>query len=186
MSLKENLTPTSTSLPLHNTLFKKRKPTQSLWKLKQNQLPAESILDPSKKRYSLFPIEHNDIWRMYKKAEASFWTAEEIDMNDDEKHWNKIYGTQILHGNITDWVENSADISHINYVHNFGNENDGSIKQLSIYVNEDDTVDCYANVQPKATSILTSIMQPCVAGKGSEPVSELSMFTVCRMYRSQE
>ena len=34
----------------------------------------------------LFPIEHDDIWS-YKKAEASFWTAEEIDLGQDLKDW---------------------------------------------------------------------------------------------------
>ena len=35
----------------------------------------------------LFPIEHDDIWSYYKKAEASFWTAEEIDLGQDLKDW---------------------------------------------------------------------------------------------------
>jgi len=35
----------------------------------------------------LFPIEHNDIWEMYKKTEASFWTAEEIDLHQDLVDW---------------------------------------------------------------------------------------------------
>ena len=34
-------------------------------------------------RFVLFPIQHDDIWRMYKKAEASFWTAEEIHLSAD-------------------------------------------------------------------------------------------------------
>jgi ribonucleoside-diphosphate reductase beta chain len=33
------------------------------------------------------PIKHNDIWEMYKKAEASFWTAEEIDLSSDQTDW---------------------------------------------------------------------------------------------------
>ena len=39
----------------------------------------------------LFPIKHHDIWEMYKKEEASFWTAEEIDLNPDLQDWeNKL------------------------------------------------------------------------------------------------
>jgi ribonucleotide reductase beta subunit family protein with ferritin-like domain len=38
------------------------------------------LLRPNASRFVLFPIQHSDIWRMYKKAEASFWTAEEIDL----------------------------------------------------------------------------------------------------------
>jgi hypothetical protein len=39
----------------------------------------------------LFPIQHDDIWAFYKKAEASFWTAEEIDLSTDILDWeNKL------------------------------------------------------------------------------------------------
>ena len=40
----------------------------------------EPILRPNKDRFVIFPIQHNDIWDWYKKQEASFWTAEEIDL----------------------------------------------------------------------------------------------------------
>lgn len=49
---------------------------------------AEPILKENKDRFVLFPIQHNDIWEFYKKAEASFWTAEEIDLSQDLKDWN--------------------------------------------------------------------------------------------------
>merc|ERR1712224_528908 len=35
----------------------------------------------------MFPIKYPAIWEMYKKAEASFWTAEEVDLSSDIKHW---------------------------------------------------------------------------------------------------
>ncbi len=38
----------------------------------------------------LFPIQHADIWQMYKKAEASFWTAEEIDLSVNLKDWDNL------------------------------------------------------------------------------------------------
>lgn len=47
----------------------------------------EPILKENKNRFVLFPIQHNDIWEFYKKAEASFWTAEEIDLSQDIKDW---------------------------------------------------------------------------------------------------
>lgn len=47
----------------------------------------EPILAENKNRFVLFPIQHNDIWEFYKKAEASFWTAEEIDLSQDLKDW---------------------------------------------------------------------------------------------------
>ncbi len=48
----------------------------------------EPILKENKDRFVLFPIQHNDIWEFYKKAEASFWTAEEIDLSQDLKDWS--------------------------------------------------------------------------------------------------
>jgi ribonucleoside-diphosphate reductase beta chain len=48
----------------------------------------EPILQENKDRFVLFPIKHDIIWQMYKKAEASFWTAEEIDLAQDLVDWN--------------------------------------------------------------------------------------------------
>ncbi len=47
----------------------------------------EPILQENKDRFVLFPITHPDIWQMYKQAEASFWTAEEIDLTSDLYDW---------------------------------------------------------------------------------------------------
>jgi ribonucleoside-diphosphate reductase beta chain len=52
-----------------------------------NPLPNEAILKENKDRFVLFPIRHHDIWKFYKQAEASFWTAEEIDLSQDLKDW---------------------------------------------------------------------------------------------------
>jgi len=51
----------------------------------------EPILKENPNRFVLFPIEHDDIWNFYKKSEASFWTAEEIDLHQDIMDWeNKL------------------------------------------------------------------------------------------------
>lgn len=51
----------------------------------------EPLLAENKDRFVLFPIKQRDIWEMYKKAEASFWTAEEIDLASDQTDWaNKL------------------------------------------------------------------------------------------------
>jgi ribonucleoside-diphosphate reductase beta chain len=50
----------------------------------------EILLEDNKDRFVLFPIAHNEIWEMYKKHEASFWTAEEIDLSPDLKDWEKL------------------------------------------------------------------------------------------------
>ncbi|KAG9255189.1 ribonucleotide reductase [Emericellopsis atlantica] len=48
----------------------------------------EPILQENPGRFVLFPIKYHEIWQMYKKAEASFWTAEEIDLSKDLHDWN--------------------------------------------------------------------------------------------------
>ncbi len=53
-------------------------------------LQAEPLLAENPNRFVLFPIQHDDIWKMYKKAEASFWTAEEIDLSQDLKDWENM------------------------------------------------------------------------------------------------
>lgn len=54
----------------------------------ENKIQTEPILIENKDRFVLFPIKHNDMWKMYKDAEASFWTAEEIDLSQDLNDWN--------------------------------------------------------------------------------------------------
>jgi ribonucleoside-diphosphate reductase beta chain len=49
---------------------------------------VEPILQENKNRFVIFPIKHHDIWEWYKKMEASFWTAEEIDLHQDLTDWN--------------------------------------------------------------------------------------------------
>ena len=49
---------------------------------------SEPLLAENKNRFVIFPIQHHDIWEWYKKSEASFWTAEEIDLHQDLADWN--------------------------------------------------------------------------------------------------
>ncbi len=59
--------------------------------LTENTTLEEPILKENDNRFVLFPIEHDDIWAEYKKQEASFWTAEEIDLSQDISDWeNKL------------------------------------------------------------------------------------------------
>ncbi|ARR30425.1 CPXV051 protein [Cowpox virus] len=53
-------------------------------------LVMEPILAPNPNRFVIFPIQYHDIWNMYKKAEASFWTVEEVDISKDINDWNKL------------------------------------------------------------------------------------------------
>jgi ribonucleoside-diphosphate reductase beta chain len=54
----------------------------------------ETILMENKQRFVLFPIKFPQVWEMYKKAEASFWTAEEIDLAHDMVDWDKLNGDE--------------------------------------------------------------------------------------------
>lgn len=45
-------------------------------------------------RWVLFPIKHADIWKMYKQAQASFWTAEEIDLEKDAADWEQLSSSE--------------------------------------------------------------------------------------------
>ncbi|MEB3205762.1 MAG: ribonucleoside-diphosphate reductase small subunit [Vampirovibrionales bacterium] len=50
----------------------------------------EPLLAPSGDRFVLFPIQHHAVWEMYKRAVASFWTAEEVDLSTDIEHWRAL------------------------------------------------------------------------------------------------
>lgn len=47
----------------------------------------DPILTPSNDRFTMFPIKYHDLWTLYKKAVASFWTTEEIDLSCDMTDW---------------------------------------------------------------------------------------------------
>ena len=50
----------------------------------------EPILSDENHRYSLFPIGYKELFNLYKKALASFWTPEEIDLSKDMNDWKKL------------------------------------------------------------------------------------------------
>jgi ribonucleoside-diphosphate reductase beta chain len=51
---------------------------------------SEPLLVEDPNRFVLFPIKHDDIWRFYKQSQASFWTSEEIDLQQDLSDWKKL------------------------------------------------------------------------------------------------
>eukprot|EP00850_Spirogloea_muscicola_P012588 SM000082S22830 [mRNA] locus=s82:196914:198977:+ [translate_table: standard] len=51
---------------------------------------GEPLLADNDQRFCMFPIHYPAIWEMYKKAEASFWTAEEVDLSQDQSHWESL------------------------------------------------------------------------------------------------
>ncbi|KAM8832522.1 ribonucleoside-diphosphate reductase subunit M2-like isoform 1-T2 [Spinachia spinachia] len=57
---------------------------------RSNGEEEEPLLKDNPRRFVIFPIKYHDIWQMYKKAEASFWTAEEVDLSKDLQHWESL------------------------------------------------------------------------------------------------
>ncbi|XP_001654749.2 ribonucleoside-diphosphate reductase subunit M2 isoform X2 [Aedes aegypti] len=61
---------------------------------KREQTPFDPSIEPllkeNPRRFVIFPIQYHDIWQMYKKAEASFWTVEEVDLSKDMADWEKL------------------------------------------------------------------------------------------------
>lgn len=89
-----------------------------------NQEYIEVILRENKSRFTLFPIIHSDIWKMYKKAEASFWTAEEIDLTKDKNDWDyKLTASEkYFIKNILAFFAGADGIVNENLVENFASE----------------------------------------------------------------
>ena len=52
--------------------------------------PTEPHLDPNPHHFVVFPIEHCTLWRLYKRAVASFWTPEEVDLSRDHTNWSTL------------------------------------------------------------------------------------------------
>jgi ribonucleoside-diphosphate reductase beta chain len=83
----------------------------------------EKILTENKNRFVLFPIEHHDIWDYYKKAEAVFWTAEEIDLSSDLIDWERLNdGEKHFVKNVLAFFAASDGIVNENLAENFVSE----------------------------------------------------------------
>jgi ribonucleoside-diphosphate reductase beta chain len=85
---------------------------------------TEKILQDNPGRFVLFPIEHNDLWKFYKQSEASFWTAEEIDLGQDVSDWENKLNSDEQHfvKNVLAFFAASDGIVNENLATNFVNE----------------------------------------------------------------
>jgi ribonucleoside-diphosphate reductase subunit M2 len=50
----------------------------------------DPLLRENPNRWVMFPIQYQGVWEMYKKHEASFWTAEEVDLSQDARDWDQL------------------------------------------------------------------------------------------------
>ena len=86
-------------------------------------IEKEQILEENPNRFVLFPIKYDKLWEAYKKAESSFWTAEEIDFSKDLNDWEKLTDNeQFFIKNIIAFFAGSDGIVLENLVGNFCNE----------------------------------------------------------------
>ena len=93
------------------------------FELDLSQEHIEPMLQENLDRFVLFPIQHSDIWEMYKMEQASFWTAEEIDLAEDLKDWKELNENEkhfLKH--ILAFFAASDGIVNENLVMNFSNE----------------------------------------------------------------
>merc|ERR1712130_586142 len=59
-------------------------------KMTIKDMNKEPLLSENPNRFVILPIQYNDIWQMYKKAQASFWTVEEVDLQWDLRDWDAL------------------------------------------------------------------------------------------------
>jgi len=83
----------------------------------------EKILEENKNRFVLFPLQHHGIWKFYKMSQASFWTAEEIDLSSDLADWEKLNaGEQHFVKHVLAFFAASDGIVNENLAENFVSE----------------------------------------------------------------
>jgi ribonucleoside-diphosphate reductase subunit M2 len=88
-----------------------------------DDIENEPLLRPSASRFVIFPIKYPDIWTMYKKAEASFWTVEEVDLSKDIVDWERLKADErAFISNVLAFFAASDGIVNENLVERFSNE----------------------------------------------------------------
>ena len=97
--------------------------SQTNTKIVNTPTQKEPILVENPGRFVLFPIKYDKLWEAYKKAESSFWTAEEIDFSKDTNDWNKLNDNEkFFLKNIIAFFAGSDGIVIENLVTNFCSE----------------------------------------------------------------
>ena len=100
--------------------------------------------------------ENKFIW--YFPDSTSTVKLPECKLLNDTKTWETIEGEEILEGNWMDWIMNGLDISHINFVHEFADEENGVVGDMNI-VEVKNGIQCTASVVPKPVNLFTKSIQ---------------------------
>lgn len=136
VGLKENVSPVQDDLrkptvtkqntdtnPAEEQLSDKPKVSDFKRKEMNGELKPEPFLVENPQRFVLFPIQHDDVWKFYKQAEASFWTAEELDLTQDLTDWTKLTDNEkFFITNVLAFFAASDGIVNENLAMNFSNE----------------------------------------------------------------
>lgn len=136
VGLKENVSPIQDDLrkptvtkqntdtnPAEEQLSDKPKVSDFKRKEMNGELKPEPFLVENPQRFVLFPIQHDDVWKFYKQAEASFWTAEELDLTQDLTDWTKLTDNEkFFITNVLAFFAASDGIVNENLAMNFSNE----------------------------------------------------------------
>ena len=84
---------------------------------------SEPILCDNPNRYVLFPIQYHNLYELYEKAVASFWTVNEIDFSADDKDWSSLDDNEkYFISNILAFFAGSDGIVNENLARNFSDE----------------------------------------------------------------
>uniref|UniRef100_A0A914UXR1 ribonucleoside-diphosphate reductase n=1 Tax=Plectus sambesii TaxID=2011161 RepID=A0A914UXR1_9BILA len=82
-----------TNSPPHSPLKKSKTSDDAVAASRQMSdlsVEDEPLLRENPNRFVIFPIKYHDIWQFYKKAVASFWTVEEVDLAKDLADWDRM------------------------------------------------------------------------------------------------
>jgi len=86
-------------------------------------MEKELLLSEEENRYVIFPIKYDDIWKMYKQAEANFWTTEELDLSKDLNDFKALNdGEKFFIENVLAFFAASDGIVNENLVERFCND----------------------------------------------------------------
>lgn len=107
-------------------------------------------------RIQTYPIveDGNFVWLNYEEGFVDTYCPELKDPS-----WNKVVGSQEVKGNWLDWASNSWDVSHINFVHDFGDENNALVQDLRVEQINNRVVRANCYVCPKPINATTMHMQ---------------------------
>eukprot|EP00529_Nitzschia_sp_RCC80_P024334 CAMPEP_0113459248 /NCGR_PEP_ID=MMETSP0014_2-20120614/10349_1 /TAXON_ID=2857 /ORGANISM="Nitzschia sp." /LENGTH=444 /DNA_ID=CAMNT_0000350815 /DNA_START=99 /DNA_END=1433 /DNA_ORIENTATION=+ /assembly_acc=CAM_ASM_000159 len=162
--------------PEDNTGLLMKKTEQKL-REERGELSPEPLLKENPQRFVIFPIQDNDLWEMYKKAEASFWTSEEIDLGSDMTDWDKLsQNERHFVGHVLAFFAASDGIVNENLAQNFMTEIQSAEArcfygfQIAVENIHSETysllIDTYIKDQAEKTRLLNAIETvPCVERK---------------------